>query len=120
MGVVLTTEVGNCRLLQTVCVPMMGVMDAGVEVAYPEPAGPWLGEETVGFTDGPGCDMLLLESTVGALVICHKFEPSGMRAYARSTGSDGMLIWSIVTPPISRRTFALMRVPENIEGKSTR
>ena len=80
-GVVLTTEVGNCRLLQTVCVPMMGVMCAGVEVAYPEPAGTWLGEETVGLTDGLDCDMLLLESTVGALVICHKFEPSGMRAY---------------------------------------
>ena len=78
-GVSITIGVGNCRLLQTVCVPMMG---AGVEVAYPEPAGTWLGEETVGLTDGPGCDMLLLESTVGALVICHKFEPSGMRAYA--------------------------------------
>jgi len=77
-GVSIATEVGNCRLLQTVCAPMMG---AGVEVAYPEPAGPWLGEETVGLTDGPGCDMLLFESTVGALVICHKFEPSGMRAY---------------------------------------
>ena len=35
-GVVMATEVGNCRLLQTVRVPIMG---AGVGVAYPEPAG---------------------------------------------------------------------------------
>ena len=77
-GVSITTGVGNCRLLQTVCVPMMG---AGVEVAYPEPAGPWLGEETVGLTNEPGNEMLLLASTVGALVIRHEFEPSGMRAY---------------------------------------
>ena len=76
-GVSIATGVGNCRLLQTVCVPVIGV---GVEVAYPEPAGPWLGEVTVGLTTGFSCDMLLLESTVGALVICHKFEPSGMRA----------------------------------------
>jgi hypothetical protein len=69
----MTTGVGNCRFLQAVCVPRMG---AGVEVAYPEPAGPWLGEETVGLTNGPGCEMLLLESTVGVFVIFHTFEPS--------------------------------------------
>jgi len=72
------TGVGNCKLLQTACVPLMG---AGVGVAYPEPARPWLGEETVGLTIGPGCEMLLLESTVGVFVICHTCEPSGMRAY---------------------------------------
>jgi len=77
-GVSITTEVGNCRLLQTVCVPIIG---AGVAVAYPEPAGPWLNEEAVGLTTGLSCDGLLLESMVGVLVICHKFEPSGMRAY---------------------------------------
>jgi len=73
-----TTGVGNCRLLQTICVPIMG---AAVEVAYPEPAGSWLDEGTVGLTNGPGRDMLLLESTVGVFVIFHTFEPSGMRAY---------------------------------------
>ena len=77
-GVSIATGVGNCRLLQTVCVPEIGL---GVEVAYPEPVWPWLGEGTVGLTDEPGCDMLLLESMVGVFVICHKFEPSEMRAY---------------------------------------
>ena len=52
-GGFMTTGVGNCRLLQAVCVPVMG---AGVEVAYPEPAGIWLGEDTVGLTNGPGSD----------------------------------------------------------------
>src|SRR5215471_17480351 len=47
LGVSMTTGVGNCRLLQAVCVPVMG---AGVEVAYPEPAELWLGEDTVGLT----------------------------------------------------------------------
>jgi len=78
MGVVMATEVGNCKLLQTVCVPVMG---AGVGVAYPEAEGPWLGEEAVGLTGGLICDMLLLASMVGVLVICHKFDPLGMRAY---------------------------------------
>ena len=79
-GVCTTTEVGNCRPLQTICVPIMG---AGVEVAYPEPVEPWLDEDegTVGLTNGPGCVMLSLESTVGVFVIFHTFEPSGMRAY---------------------------------------
>jgi hypothetical protein len=78
-GVSMTTGVGNCRLLQTVCVPVMG---AGVEVAFPETAGLWLGEDTVGLTNGPGSAMLLLASMVGVLVICHELEPSGKRAYA--------------------------------------
>ena len=95
-------------------------MGAGVEVAYPEPAELWLGEEAVGLTKGPGCDMLLLESTVGVFVFCHTFEPSGMRAYDRSTASDGMMTWSTIIPPISRRIFVLTREPENMEGKSTR
>jgi hypothetical protein len=77
-GVSITTEVGNCRLLQTVCVP---IMSAGVEVAYPEPTGPRLGEEVVGLTTGIGCVVLLLVSMLGILVICHTFDPSGMRAY---------------------------------------
>ena len=77
-GVTITTEFGNCRLLQTICVPIMG---AGVEVVYPEPTGPWLGEEAVGLTTGFSSVVLLLESTVGVLVIFHEFEPSVMRAY---------------------------------------
>jgi hypothetical protein len=78
VGVPICSGVGNCRLLQTVWVPVISV---GVEVAYPEPAGPWLGKGTVGLTSGPGCEMLLLESMLGVFVICHTFEPSGMRAY---------------------------------------
>ena len=56
-------------------------MGPGVEVAYPEPAGPWLGEETVGLTGGPDCDILLLASMVGEFVTIHEFELSGIRAY---------------------------------------
>ena len=76
--VAIPTGVGNCKLLQTVCKPPIG---SGVVVAYPEPAGLRLGEETVGLTKGLNCDMLLLESMVGVFVISHIFEPSGMRAY---------------------------------------
>jgi hypothetical protein len=64
-GVVMATEVGNCRLLQTVRVPIMG---AGVGVAYPEPVGPWLGEEAVGLTGWLICGVLLLASMVGVSI----------------------------------------------------
>jgi hypothetical protein len=64
-GVTIPTEFGNCRLLQTVCVPIMG---AGVEVAYAEPTGPWLVEEAVGLTTGFSSVVLLLESIVGVSI----------------------------------------------------
>ena len=51
IGVSMDTGVGNCRLLQVVCVSKIG---AGVDEAPLVPMGPWLDEETVGFSAGPG------------------------------------------------------------------
>ena len=76
-GVSMDTGVGNCRLLQTICLFTMSV---GVDEAPLLPVGPWLDEETVGLSAGPGREMLLLASIVGVLVTCHELEPSGMRA----------------------------------------
>lgn len=50
-GVSMDTGVGNCRLLQTVCVSKIGV---GVDEAPLVPVGLLLYEETVGFSTGPG------------------------------------------------------------------
>ncbi len=74
----ITAGVGNCRLLQTTCLPTMG---AGVEREFPEPAVLRLGVETVGLTNEPVCDIELLASIVGVFVTCHELEPFGMRAY---------------------------------------
>ena len=70
---VVTTGVGNCRLLQAVCVPLIGAV---VGVAFPKPPDPWLDEEAVGLT----CDAILLESMVGVFVIRQLLDPLGIRA----------------------------------------
>jgi len=64
------TGVGNRRLPQTMCVPVVGAGTGGV---FPVP---WLEEETV----GTASEAVLPVPMVGVFVICQELEPSGIRA----------------------------------------
>jgi hypothetical protein len=77
LGVAIEMGVGNCRLFQAVWVPVAGTTtdDGLLELVVC-----LLGNEAVGVVTVAGGNILLLESMVGVVVICHEFEPSGIRA----------------------------------------